>query len=274
MILVDGVERDFNNIDPDDIESISVLKDASATAVFGVRGANGVIIVKTKPGVIGKPVVSVDYYEGMSRFTKSSELADGLVYMEAVNEAMTNIGKQPKYTQEYIDNTRNGVDKLLYPNVNWQKEVFNDWGHLRRLNANVRGGSQLARFYASVSVYNENGTIKTNPFENYDSATRYTRYNFTTNIDMQITPSTEVSIGAQGYLADGNYPGVSSDVIFGSTMEVNPVMYPKMFVINGEEYVPGLHTQGGGSETPIWLLPRVLLQSIAHSHLHKVACIV
>lgn len=244
LILVDGVERDFNNIDPDDIESISVLKDASATAVYGVRGANGVIIVKTKPGVIGKPVVSVDYYEGMSRFTKSSELADGLVYMDAVNEAMTNIGKQPKYTQEYIDNTRNGVDKLLYPNVNWRKEVFDDWGHLRRLNANVRGGSQLARFYASVSVYNENGTIKTNPFENYDSATRYTRYNFTTNIDMQITPSTEVSIGAQGYLADGNYPGVSSDVIFGSTMEVNPVMYPKMFVINGEEFVPGLHTQG------------------------------
>ncbi len=244
LILVDGVERDFNNIDPEDIESISVLKDASATAVYGVRGANGVIIVKTKPGTIGKPSVSVDYYEGVTRFTKSPELADGVTYMNAVNEALINTGRAPKYSPAYIENTRYGVDPILYPNVDWRKEVFNEWGNLRRVNANIRGGSQMAQFYASVSVYNETGTIKTNPNENYDSATKYTRYNFTTNVNMQVTATTEVAVGAQGYLADGNYPGVTSDVIFGSTMEVNPVMYPKMFVVDGIEYVPGVHTQG------------------------------
>lgn len=244
LILVDGVERDFNNIDPEDIESISVLKDASATAVYGVRGANGVIIVKTKPGTIGKPIVNIDYYEGVNRFTKSPELADGVTYMEAVNEALINTGRAPKYSPAYIENTRNGVDPILYPNVDWQDEVFKEWGNLRRVNANVRGGSQMAQFYASVSVYNETGTIRTNPNENYDSSTRYTRYNFTTNVNMQVTSTTEVSVGAQGYLADGNYPGMTSDVIFGSTMEVNPVMYPKMFVVDGMEYVPGVHTQG------------------------------
>lgn len=244
LILVDGVERDFNNIDPEDIESISVLKDASATAVYGVRGANGVIIVKTKPGIIGKPVVSIDYYEGINHFTKSPELADGVTYMTAVNESLRNTGRALKYSDAYIENTRHGVDPILYPNVNWRDEIFKDYGQLRRANANVRGGSQMAQFYASVSVYNENGTIKTNPNENYDSATKYTRYNFTTNVNMQITETTEVSIGAQGYLASGNYPGMRSDIIFGSTMEVNPVMYPKMFIIDGIEYVPGVHTQG------------------------------
>lgn len=244
LILVDGVERDFNNIDPEDIESISVLKDASATAVYGVRGANGVIIVKTKPGIIGKPSVNIDYYEGMNRFTVTPELADGVTYMHAVNEALSNTNRVHRYSPAYIENTRNGVDPMLYPNVDWQKEIFNDWGHLRRVNANVRGGSQMAQFYASVSVYNEKGTIKTNPLENYDSSTRYTRYNFTTNVSMQVTPTTDVNIGAQGFLANGNYPGMSSDVIFGSTMEVNPVMYPKMFVVDGIEYVPGVHTQG------------------------------
>ena len=85
-MIVDGVERPFNDIDPGDIESITVLKDASATAVYGVRGANGVVIVKTKPGIIGKPVVNVDYYESFTQFTKQPKFADGITYMNTANE--------------------------------------------------------------------------------------------------------------------------------------------------------------------------------------------
>ncbi|MFV0418373.1 MAG: SusC/RagA family TonB-linked outer membrane protein [Dysgonomonas sp.] len=246
LILVDGVERPFNDLDPEDIESVTILKDASATAVYGVRGANGVIIVKTKPGIIGKPTVSIDYYEGFNRFTKAPKLAGGVAFMEAANEASYNMGdgQYNIYSQDYIENTRLGSDRLLYPDVNWRKEIFNDWGHSRRVNANIRGGSPMAQFYASVSYYNELGTIKTNDYESYDSATKFSRYNFTTNVNLKVTESTTVDIGAQGYLGDGNYPGQSSGTIFSSTMEVNPVKYPVMFVVDGVQYVPGTHTQG------------------------------
>jgi len=245
LILVDGVERTFNDIDPEDIESLTILKDASATAVYGVRGANGIIIIKTKPGIIGKPSVKVDYYEGFNRFTKSPKLADGIVFMEAANEASYNMGEgeYKNYSQEYIENTRSGTDPLLYPNVNWRKEIFKDWAHSRRINASVRGGSQMAQFFASVSYYNETGMIKTNSYENYDSGIDYDRYNITMNINLQVTSKTKVDIGAQGYLSDGNYPYLSSSDIFAATMEINPVKYPRMFVIDGIQYVPGTHTQ-------------------------------
>lgn len=246
LILVDGVERPFNDIDPEDIESVTLLKDASATAVYGVRGANGVIIIKTKPGIIGKPTVSIDYYEGFNRFTKAPELAGGIAYMEAANEASYNMGQGTfkNYSQEYIENTRLGTDKLLYPNVNWRKQVFNDWANTRRANANIRGGSQMAQFYTSLSFYNETGMIKTSDYENYDSGINFKRFNITSNLNVQLTPTTKVDVGVQGYLSYGNYPALSSSSIFSSTMEVNPVKYPVMFVIDGVEYVPGTHTQG------------------------------
>ncbi|HBG40487.1 MAG TPA: SusC/RagA family protein [Porphyromonadaceae bacterium] len=246
LILVDGVERPFNDLDPEDIESITLLKDASATAVYGVRGANGVLVIKTKPGIIGKPSVNIDYYEGFNRFTKDPIMANGITYMEAANEASYNMGEgqYKNYSQEYIENTRSGSDPLLYPNVNWRKEIFNDWAHSRRANVNIRGGSQMAQFYSSVSYYNETGMIKTNDSENYDSGINFNRYNFMTNLNVQLTPTTKVDVGVQGYLSNGNYPAQSSQTIFSSTMEVNPVKYPAMFVVDGVQYVPGTHTQG------------------------------
>ena len=151
LVLVDGVERSFNNIDPEDIESFTILKDASATAVYGVRGANGVILIKTKPGIAGKPSVSVDYYESVTRLTKIPKLADGASYMEAVNEARRNRGSEPIYSEAEVINTRLGTDPVLYPNVDWMNEVFDDFGHNRRANINVRGGGQNVNYYASAS---------------------------------------------------------------------------------------------------------------------------
>ena len=245
LILVDGVQRSFNDIDPEDIESLTTLKDASATAVYGVRGANGVILIKTKPGIIGKPVVSVDYYEGFTKFTKSANLADGLVYMNAVNEALGNNSQTPKYSQSTIDNTQKNIDPYLYPNVNWMKELFNDWGRNRRANVNIRGGSQNANYYASVSYYNETGLMKTNNVENYNSEMSYSRYNFTTNLNLKVTKTTSVDIGVQGYLGLGNYPAISASDIYSSAMDISPVDYPKMFVVNGKSIVPGINPNGG-----------------------------
>lgn len=243
LVLVDGVERSFNDIDPEDIESLTTLKDASATAVYGVRGANGVILIKTKPGKVGKPTVSADYYELFTRFTKMVDLADGITYMNAANEAMRNDGIATKYTEDQIRNTIAGKDPYLYPNVDWLKEIFNDWGHNRRVNVNVRGGSEKVAYYASVSYFNETGmTVTDKNINTYDSKMKYSRYNFTTNLNIDVTPTTKVEIGAQGYLGEGNYPAISSADLYNAAMSISPVEYPKMFFVNGEAFVPGTST--------------------------------
>lgn len=243
LVLVDGVERSFNDIDPEDIESLTTLKDASATAVYGVRGANGVILIKTKPGKVGKPTVSADYYESFTRFTKMVDLADGITYMNAANEAMRNDGIATKYTEDQIRNTIAGKDPYLYPNVDWLKEIFNDWGHNRRVNVNVRGGSEKVAYYASVSYFNETGmTVTDKNIDTYDSKMKYSRYNFTTNLNIDVTPTTKVKIGAQGYLGEGNYPAISSADLYNAAMSISPVEYPKMFFVNGEAFVPGTST--------------------------------
>ena len=243
LVLVDGVERSFNDIDPEDIESLTTLKDASATAVYGVRGANGVILIKTKPGKVGKPTVSADYYESFTRFTKMVDLADGITYMNAANEAMRNDGIATKYTEDQIRNTIAGKDPYLYPNVDWLKEIFNDWGHNRRVNVNVRGGSEKVAYYASVSYFNETGmTVTDKNINTNDSKMKYSRYNFTTNLNIDVTPTTKVEIGAQGYLGEGNYPAISSADLYNAAMSISPVEYPKMFFVNGEAYVPGTST--------------------------------
>lgn len=243
LVLVDGVERSFNDIDPEDIESLTTLKDASATAVYGVRGANGVILIKTKPGKVGKPTVSADYYESFTRFTKMVDLADGITYMNAASEAMRNDGIATKYTEDQIRNTIAGKDPYLYPNVDWLKEIFNDWGHNRRVNVNVRGGSEKVAYYASVSYFNETGmTVTDKNINTYDSKMKYSRYNFTTNLNIDVTPTTKVEIGAQGYLGEGNYPAISSADLYNAAMSISPVEYPKMFFVNGEAYVPGTST--------------------------------
>lgn len=243
LVLVDGVERSFNDIDPEDIESLTTLKDASATAVYGVRGANGVILIKTKPGKVGKPTVSADYYESFTRFTKMVDLADGITYMNAANEAMRNDGIATKYTEDQIRNTIAGKDPYLYPNVDWLKEIFNDWGHNRRVNVNVRGGSEKVAYYASVSYFNETGmTVTDKNIDTYDSKMKYSRYNFTTNLNIDVTPTTKVEIGAQGYLGEGNYPVISSADLYNAAMSISPVEYPKMFFVNGEAFVPGTST--------------------------------
>lgn len=251
LVLVDGVERSFNNIDPEDIESFTVLKDASATAVYGVRGANGVVIVKTKPGRISKPTFSVDYYESLTRMTKKVDMADAYTYMEARNEAQMNKNNTIAYSQAYIDATKksNGLlpndnprlyNPYLYPAVDWANELFNDWGHNRRANINIRGGAPKASYYASLSYYGENGMTRNFKLENYNTSMKYERYNFTSNLNLKPTTKTAIDLGFFGYLGQGHYPQSSAASLYASCMDVNPVIYP-MVLPNG--MIPGINTQ-------------------------------
>ena len=245
LVLVDGVERPFNFIDPNDVESFTILKDASATAVYGVRGANGVILITTKQGTIGKPVVNVDYYEGINMFTKVPKMANGVTFMEAANEATFNMGRtEPVYSADLISNTRSGTDPLLYPDVDWFGEIFNKTASTRRLNVNIRGGSQMAQFFSSISYFQEKGMNKSNPFEEYESQINFRRINITNNLNIQLTSTTRIDIGASGFLGMGHYPYQPVATIFAEAMNINPVMYPRMFEINGVEYVTGTQTAG------------------------------
>lgn len=252
LVLVDGVERDFNNIDPEDIESFTVLKDASATAVYGVRGANGVVIIKTKPGKVGKPSFKVDYYESLVALTKVPELADAYTYMDAANEAYMNTYGTLLYTEKYIEATKkaNGrkvnddptmYNSYLYPAVDWVDELFNKFGSSRRVNASVRGGVPNATYYVSLSYYSERGLTRTAEMENYNANIRYDRYNYTANLNLKPTKTTTIDLGFSGYISSGNYPQQSTSSLFAAAMSINPVYLPLMMP---DGSVPGISTNG------------------------------
>ena len=242
LILVDGVERDLNNIDPEDVESFTVLKDASGTAVYGVRGANGVVLVKTKTGKIGKPQVYVDYSEGANTFTRIPKMLDGINYMNLANEALTTRNQAPMYSQDYINKTASGLDPMVYPNVDWLSAVLNKQGHIRRANVNVSGGVQNAQYYVSLSYYDESSFMKTDQLESYNESLKYNRYNFTSNLNAKITPSTRVDVGLKGYFSTVNGPAQSAQTVFQSAMDAAPVIYPVMYPGG---LVPGISPNGG-----------------------------
>lgn len=242
LVLVDGIERSLNNIDPQDIASFSVLKDAVSTSVYGLRGANGVILIKTKTGVAGKVKIDVNLNEGVTAFTRLPKMVDGPNYMQLANEAKTTRGDQPLYTQAVIDSTVAGKSPLLYPNVDWFKSVFNQTADNRRVNVNATGGSANARYYASLAYYDESGFFKTDGIEQYNASTRFKRYNFTSNLDMNFTKTTKVELGIQGYISNVNYPGNSPGDIFGQAVTVSPVAYPVMYPGG---FVPGRNPNGG-----------------------------
>jgi len=252
LVLVDGVERSMNNIDPQDVESFTILKDASATAVYGVRGANGVILIMTKRGEEGKPRVTFDYNEGITAFTQVPKLIGGVDYMNLANEAIYTRripGEEvpvPRYSQEIINRTASGEDPFVYPDVNWLEEVFEDYGQNRNANLNVSGGSPQARYYVSLGYYDETGLFNTDAIAQYNATTRFTRYNVTSNVTLDLTKSTKVDLGIQGYIATGNYPAENAATIYSSALEISPIEYPVMYPGG---LVPG-RSSNGGSRNP------------------------
>jgi TonB-linked SusC/RagA family outer membrane protein len=236
LILVDGVERSLSNLNYDDIASFSILKDASATAVYGVRGANGVVLITTKRGKPGKPEFSFDYLESVTTFTRMPKMTDGITYMNMANEALTTRGDAAKYTPDYIANTKAGKDPYLYPNVNWIDKVFKKSGLNRKATLDINGGAPSAFYYVSLGYYDEDGFIRSDPNEPYHSGVGYSRFNFTNNLTLKVTGTTSLEIGLQGYYSNGQYPGVNGGTnpadagqvnsIFESVMDMPPVELP------------------------------------------------
>lgn len=269
LVLVDGVERSFSNIDPEDIASFTILKDASATAVYGVRGANGVILIETKKGKQGIPQVNMQLNQGITEFTKTPRFADGVTYLKMANEAYanTNPGAGPLYSEEKIQKTADGTDPDLYPNVNWMKEMFNKHGYNRRANLNASGGSERATYYLSAGYYNETGLYKTDELAQYNSAIKFTRYNFTSNLTLQVFKNTKVDFGASGWISEANYPGNGASGIWNAAYIMPPTIIPVKYSnglipqVRGEEANPyDMLTQSGyvnNTNSQLWSNARV-----------------
>jgi TonB-linked SusC/RagA family outer membrane protein len=229
LILVDGVERSIDGIDPDEIADFTILKDATATAVYGVRGANGVVLVTSKRGVIGKPTVSFRYENGFTSPLQLSKFVDGPTYMQVQNEALRNMGSLPIFTQQQIDRTRSGYDPYYYPNVNWMDELIKPISGSQHATINVSGGSERMRYFVSGAYINQDGMYKASNENSFNSNINLKRYNFRTNVDMTLTSSTTLSLSLAGSLENRNYPGVAASTIFSWMQNVPPVWFPARY---------------------------------------------
>lgn len=242
LIVVDGVQRDdvnstyggaFNNIDPEDIASISLLKDASATAVFGAKGANGVLIITTKRGVAGKPKISVKAETGITGLTKLPTMLDGVTYMKLYNEAQLNDPANSSgtvaYSDEVIKKTQSGLDPYLYPNVNWINTVYKNWASMTNANVNVTGGGEAMRYYVSMSFYNQDGQYSVSNVNGYNPNLNFKRYDFRSNIDINLSKSTVLSLNIASMLVNSRYPGNSAASIWYAAFATNPIAFPVQY---------------------------------------------
>ncbi len=206
LVLVDGVERDYNQIDPSEIETMSVLKDASATAVFGVRGANGVILITTKRGKAGKVKVNFSAECGMKKAVNMVKPLNSYETALVINEAAKNDGNwNTIISDEVLEHYRTHDMPYVYTDTDWQDFMLKT-GWRQKYNVNVSGGTEFARVFASFGYLHDGDIINAEKQQNYDPAYRYNRYNYRINVDMNLTKTTQLSIDAGGYVGAKNAP--------------------------------------------------------------------
>ena len=244
LILVDGVERSLDLLDPEEIESFSLLKDATATALYGVRGANGVVLIKTKRGSEGKPKISIKMEAGMVQPTKVPEMADAVDFATMYNE-----GAPGTYSEEEIGYYRDGTDPDLYPNVNWLKSVFRKHTFNQRVTANVSGGGEIARYFISAGYYHEDGLFETGKKgDTYNGNPDYQRYNFRSNVDINLHPTTVLSLTLGGFLTKKR-DAADSDGVWKSAFILDPNAFPI-------QYSNGYWAGEKGVTNPYWQVTR------------------
>lgn len=231
LVLVDGFERSMDELNIEDIESFSVLKDASATAIYGSRGANGVVLITTKRGKEGKVNIDVKMEGGYNTRTRTPEFVDGITYANMLNEALVTRNQEPRYTATEIGILNQGLDPDLYPNVDWKDVLLRDDAWTERANINISGGGSTARYFVSVGFLNQGGMYNVDEGlkKDYNTNANLNRWNYRMNADLNVTKTTLVSVGIGGSLDLQNTPGMSNDDIWGSITGQNPVSIPLMY---------------------------------------------
>ncbi len=237
-ILVDGFEREnIDDINIEDIESFSVLKDASATAIYGSKGANGVILITTKHGKAGKIQISGKVETSYNTRTITPEFVSGGEYADFINEARVTRNMGMLYQPVELEIIKNNLDPDLYPNVDWQDLLLKNGAWSTRANVNLSGGGETARYYASIAYTNDEGMYKTDATlkDRYDTNANYKRYNYRMNLDIDITKTTLLKLGVSGNLNKRNSPGLGDDRVWGQLFGYNALYSPIMYS-NG--YIP------------------------------------
>ena len=222
LVLVDGIERDLDLVDTDDIASFSILKDASASAVYGVRGANGVILITTKKGEEGKPAINVRTEFGFTSPTKRPKMLDSARWAELYNEASST----KYYSDEVMQKYREHSDPDLYPDVDWFDALFDDMAENQRVNLSITGGGDIVKYYVSGSFYNESSIYKNaGNIYGYDSSINYNKFNFRANIDLNLTKSTVLNVNLANIYEKSFGPGFG-DNDWGYTFNASPNAFP------------------------------------------------
>lgn len=234
LILIDGLEvttTDLARMEPDNIASFSIMKDATATALYGARGANGVILVTTKTGKKGKANISVRIENSITSPTITNQFLNGVDYMELYNKALRT--RDPEallyYSKDKIEGTRNGLNPQIYPNVDWYRELFKSTVQNQKANMSVSGGGEVAQYYLSVSYTDEKGLLNVDKMNNFNNNIDIKRYNLRANIDVNLTKSTKAMVKFYSLIDRYNGPQNDAGSIFSMVMQANPVNFPKYY---------------------------------------------
>lgn len=255
LLVVDGLERDNNwqalkYITPEEVESVSVLRDAAALALYGYRGVNGVVNIVTKRGKYDTREINFSYDHAFNYMTRKPELGDAYTYASALNEALTNDGKQVRYSQNELNAFKNGTSPYLYPNVNWWEEVFRDRGASDIATLSFRGGSTKMRYYTMMNLQNNRGFIKNfDTNADYSTQEKYSKANFRTNLDIDLSPKTKMQANIMGILNEFSRPGMGSDNLISKLYQLPSAAFP----IRTESGLWGGNTTWGENWNPVAL---------------------
>ena len=255
LLVVDGLERDNNwqalkYITPEEVESVSVLRDAAALALYGYRGVNGVVNIVTKRGKYNSREINFSYDHAFNYMTRKPEMADAYTYASALNEALANDGKQMRYSQNELNAFKNGTSPYLYPNVNWWEEVFRDRGASDIVTLSFRGGSTKMRYYTMMNLQNNRGFIKNfDTNADYSTQEKYSKANFRTNLDIDLSPKTKMQANIMGILNEFSRPGMGSDNLISKLYQLPSAAFP----IRTESGLWGGSTTWGENWNPVAL---------------------
>lgn len=249
LILVDGVERDLTYIDPNEVETVTILKDASSTAIFGVRGANGVILVTTKRGTNEIPAINFSAETGIQDFTRLLSPVNSYDFAKLRNQAQVNDGLQPAYSDFALERYRLGDDPTRYPNTNWRDMNLKKFSVQQRYNLNISGASKNMNYFVNAGYLSQGGQFKTEPGLNYDPSFFLKRYNFRSNIDIKLTKNLKAFLNVAGYLEKQNSPygvfGALGGDASANLARVSPSLYILASIFSLPANVPGPLTPDG-----------------------------
>ena len=235
LILVDGVERSLSGLDPNEIESINVMKDASSTAVFGVRGANGVIIVTTKTGQEGRPKISLTSNVALQNPIRMPKLLNAYEWASLRNEAAYQDSTDPEqvnypFSDYDLERYKNGDDPIFHPDINWMDYMLKNVSIQHQHNLSVQGGNKRTKYYVSLGYYNQQGIYEMGSFfKDFSANPKYNRYNVRANLDFNITNDFTISVKSGVQMTESNYAGSDAKTIMGTIFSANPVMSPVTF---------------------------------------------